>query len=85
MFDAMSQNEDTHMRFTEITAPPTHPELVAIRLDPVDLHRLRRLLDDDVDDAARIVHVDRTTPGTWRVVLACASARVRDALEDAWG
>jgi hypothetical protein len=69
----------------QIIPPDTHRHVLNLDLDPVDLHRLRHLLEDDPDDAARIIHVDRSEADTWRVVVACASARVRDALEDAWG
>jgi hypothetical protein len=72
------------MRLAQITPPATHPHVLHIDLDPVDLHRLRSLLADDPDDAARVIQVNRSQPDRWRVSVACASRAVRDALDDGW-
>ncbi len=73
------------MRFAEIAAPAARPHLVDLRLDPADVPELRRRLDDDEDGAARVLRVDRAGGDVWTVTVACASARVRDLLDSAWG
>lgn len=79
------------MRFDQIDqtgqplAPATHPHLVDLHLDPVDVPRLRRMIDDDEDGAARVLRVDRSAPDVWIVTVACASTGVRNALDSAWG
>jgi len=69
----------------QFAPPPTHPHLLAIHLDPVDVSRLRQMLDDDEDKAARVLHVDRSSADVWMVTVACASTAVRAALDSAWG
>jgi hypothetical protein len=81
----VAKMKDLIMNFHEIVAPATHPYLLDLRLDPVDVHRLRRMLDEDRDDTARVVRVDRSKSDVWIVTLACASAQVRDLLDSAWG
>lgn len=71
------------MRYDEINPPSTHPHLVTVRIDPVDLPRLRRRADNG-DDVARVVHVDRSVADLWSVTVACASRAVRDRVEETW-
>jgi hypothetical protein len=73
------------MQYAQVVAPPTHPHILDLRLDPADLRRLRQMLDQDEDNAARVLHVDRSRSDLWLVTVGCASARVRDLLDSAWG
>ena len=71
------------MRYREIVAPTSHPHNVKISIDPADLRRLERLIED-----ARELHlldVDDRTPDRWSVRVGCASERVRERFEDGWG
>lgn len=73
------------MNYAEIVAPATHPHLLRLHLDPADVARLRRMLDEDEDGAARIIHVDRSVADVWTVTVACASSEVANLLDSAWG
>jgi hypothetical protein len=78
------------MKFREINdsagkslrLPESHPILLELSIDPVDWHRLNRLLDDD--PGTRILGHHEPAGGLMTVQIACASVAVRDALSDAW-
>lgn len=59
------------------------PYLAEVRIDPADLDRMVRRLEEW--DIARVVEVDRSTPDLWRVLVACPSEGVVDRIEDGWG
>ena len=70
------------MRTRDITAPTSHPYVAEITLDPADLHRLERFIDDARE--LRLLDVDDRQPDQWTVRVGCASDRVRERLEDGW-
>jgi hypothetical protein len=61
----------------------SHPYLLALIIDPVDWDRLQQMADENL--AVEIVGHDAPQGGVMRVLVACASAAVRDRLEDGWG
>jgi hypothetical protein len=61
----------------------THPYTATLTIDPVMLHRLRRLVDDDNGEVV-VGEVDRSKPDIWHVTLHCASQAVADRMEDGW-
>jgi hypothetical protein len=70
------------MRLREITPPSSHPHVAEIRIDPADLHRLERLVEED--RTLRLLNVDDSEPDQWTVRIGCASVRVRERFEDGW-
>lgn len=71
------------MRLREISAPSSHPYVASIAIDPVQMQRLERMIENARE--LRLLDVDDRTPDQWRVRIGCASAAVRDAVEDGWG
>jgi hypothetical protein len=79
------------MRYRDIIAdvgdrfqlPSSHPYLAEIVIDPVNWHDLQRL--DANDLTIHIVCHDAPRDGQMNVYVGCASAAIRDRLEDGWG
>lgn len=71
------------MRYTEIKPPKTHPYVISIHIDPVDLVRLEDLASDRRE--VKILDVDDGEPDVWIVRVGCASQAVADKIEDGWG
>ena len=71
------------MRQREIIPPPTHPYVASITIDPVDLRRVQRMVEDRPE--LRFLDYDDAEPDAWPVRVGCASRAVADAVEDAWG
>lgn len=76
----------TSMRHIDITcphsAPSTHPYIAILTLDPADVARFQRVVEDE--PAVRILGIDRSAPDNWRVFAACASRATQDLLESGW-
>lgn len=70
------------MRQIEITAPATHPHVVALRLDPVTFERLQGF--ERGTDVFRILSCDRRHPDPWSVWIGCASEAVAERMADGW-
>ena len=71
--------DDVSNRF-QLTS--SHPYLAEITIDPVNWHDLQRLDADDL--TIHIVGHDAPRDGQMHVYVGCASAAVRDRLEDGW-
>ncbi len=74
------------MRYHEIhrrpAAPDSHPFTADITIDPTELSTFERLMQDR-PEVRLLARIDR--PNAWVVHVACASERVRERLQDAWG
>jgi hypothetical protein len=76
------------MKYRDVTASDrfrlsaSHPLLAEVIIDPVNWDYLQRLNDDN--PAIRILGHDAPKGGLMRVFVACASATIRDRLEDGW-
>ncbi len=71
----------TAMRNDEVRG--AYPHVGIIDIDPADLDVVERAADDR--DQFKIVRVDRSTADTWKVTVACASARILESLLDHFG
>jgi hypothetical protein len=67
----------------QITPPDTHPHVATITIDPADLDKVERMVDDARE--LRLLDIDDGTADQWTVRVGCASERVRDLFEDRWG
>jgi hypothetical protein len=74
---------DIVMQHREITPKKTHPYIASFTIDPVDLARLQRVIEDAPE--MRFLDYDDAEPDAWPVRIACASRAVATAVEDAWG
>lgn len=74
------------MRHSDITCPYkgtlTHPYVATVPIDPSDAARFQRMADDQTD--VHILGVDRGSPDSWTIFVACASRDGRDKLESSW-
>ena len=71
------------MHDTNIKAPKTHPYVVSLQIDPVDLVRLEDLAMERRE--IKILDVEDGEPDVWTVHVGCASQAVADKIEDGWG
>jgi hypothetical protein len=73
------------MRYCEIAArvaaPDTHPYVADITIDPAEFSTFERLMQDR-PEVRMLARIDG--PDVWVVHAACASAPVRERLQDAW-
>ena len=74
------------MRHIDITCPhsppATHPYIAVLTLDPVDVSKFQRMVEDE--PAIKILAVDQSKPDNWRIFAACASKNTQDLLESGW-
>jgi hypothetical protein len=69
------------MRYEEVR--DAYPYVATIKIDPADVGAIERAADER--DQFKIVAVDRTTGGTWKVLVACASRRVLEGVQERFG
>jgi hypothetical protein len=70
------------MKYKEIVAPPSHPYVVALAIDPIDLQRLQRMADNRPE--LQFLDYDSSLPDNWAVRIGCASRAVASGLEENW-
>ncbi len=70
------------MRYSQITAPISHPYTAILHIDPVRWQRLERIIDEAVE--FRFLRLDNSKPDLWTVLIGCASQAVADRMEDGW-
>jgi hypothetical protein len=70
------------MRLHQIKAPASHPYVANLTIDPVEWHKLERMIENS--RALRLLDLDDRSADHWTVRIGCASERVRDGLEDGW-
>jgi hypothetical protein len=68
------------MKYKEIVDPLTHPHVVVLAIDPIDLQRLQQMVDDRPELC--LLNYDDTTPDSWSVRIGCTSRAVAFALEE---
>ena len=66
----------------EITAPASHPHVLEVLIDPVDLRRIQHIVDED--RTLRLLDVADAEPDQWVVRLGCASKQVRQRFLSRW-
>ena len=70
------------MRMRQIIAPTSHPHVLELTIDPVDLRRIQHIVDED--RALRLLDVADGEPDRWVVRLGCASKQVREQFLNRW-
>ena len=76
-------SKETVMQHHTIMPPRTHPYVARFNIDPVDLGRLQRMMEDRTE--VQFLGYDDAEPDAWPVRIGCASPAVVEAIEDAWG
>jgi hypothetical protein len=72
-----------HMRFAEVSPPRSHPHVITMSIDPVELNGWQRRICESPE--LRLLDFDDSEPDLWTIRIGCASRAVASAVEEKWG